>query len=250
MKPQLRVLKEQHVASRWARWASRLTSRFARQVDTFRMSLMLHASVNRMFWMVGKRWLLSTVFWRQYLQLALSGSPVAFFSPIRAQQISFFTGPFSGPAVRVREQRAQITAFTGAVNAAPARILSAPVTASFITTKRSRIYAWEDSVAELVRGFRIARAERVEFQATDVKRLVHRSERQEDTTVLRAAMTLRREGTVITAAAVPAAQTLSAEQHRPTTASGSPINVDLLTEHVIRQIDRRVIARKERMGRI
>jgi hypothetical protein len=212
------------------------------------MSLMLRTSVNRMAWIVGERWLAS-IFLRQYLQLSLSGSPVSYFGPMLAQQMSLFAGLCARATARAREQGAPTPAFAGALNAAPVRILSAPVTASSIFTKRSRIYAREDSVAELVRRFRIAHTERVEFQATDVKRLVQRTERQEDTTVLHAAMTLRREATIITAATA-SAQTIGAEQHRPAPLPGPPINVDLLTDHVIRQIDRRVIARKERMGRI
>jgi hypothetical protein len=127
------------------------------------------------------------------------------------------------------------------------------------TRHRHSLTRLVDSRIELQKTFQRHFVERAQVTSPrTTERLIHRSQRTEHRTAFERNMTLRRD---------PAPTARSAVEFLPNTRAGAseitdrsfpvqrqqtilpPINVDQLAEQVIHQIDRRIIARRERMGR-
>lgn len=249
MKPVSYSIAIRKPVGKWASWAERLQSRFSRRSDAWRLGLTLHAHIARTSMLVEQRWLHPTLIFRPKLHLAVLESLASNGNQVFRQ------------TALLRELR---TVFASRPQLHPPADASlrqivwprAEANSSMML-HTSRVYSREELAGILERRF-ATRIARRETQHLDVStRLTHRLQRVEEANLLRQ-MTLKREVAASTVKSAAGVRTFapSEEQRRPFP-SGAPaqpvmpaINVDQLAEQVIRQIDRRVVARRERMGKI
>lgn len=230
--------------TKWAAWASRIASRFYRRPGTLHLAVVLHQRNSRASVVIENRWLHAFHFHPQfYWSIAMSRFLRA--DQIFAKQMNLLTPVgVAGRAGPRREPALLEVAGQGA-----------PVEKTRVLTKVDR-NARREFASLLERRF----VEKRDGHATrTAERLALRSNRIERFSFNERTMTLRGDSaSVVSPAAKSVLSTASASTGMRQTSSHSEprppaapaINVDQLAEQVIRQIDRRVIARRERIGRI
>jgi hypothetical protein len=208
------------------------------------MALVLHACAGRNFTFIQERRLLRMLHFRPQLHWSIFAPQFSRLIQSFARQESFFT-----QAGAVLEKRA------------PSETVLLEKTAVAIFTERTHALmrvisnTRRESAALLERHF----LERRESQFSQVTReLAGRAQRIERMQAPPVGMHLRREQPAVHS---ETGGRLAAREKFPETARSSvlqppgpqfavpAINVDQLTEHVIRQLDRQIVARRERMGR-
>lgn len=230
--------------ARWNTWSSLLKSRYHRHADVFRMALLLYLRSSRTAVKIEQRWLRPILDFRPQLQWWMTES--SFFSANRVflSQLNFLT-------------RAQmITQPSARPEAIPVQNLVFPRAVFERTHALMRVVdrSQREFATLLERRF-VERQESVSVRTAE--RLVHRCDRVERVAVQQRTMTLHRDTKVATSAPTEVASrpAMGTSLDRQRTYSPAPppalpnINVNELTDQVIRQIDRRVVARRERMGR-
>ncbi len=249
------------MASRWTAWASQLAARRERWTDASRLPLPLHATLGRTLVLLSQRWLSFQNRIQPQLKLSISACNVWNIGPanVYAPQMAFlklFAGFIQRSLVleteRNRQQavvRQTLFEFRRAVSA-PFVKEDVPQVAMTLAIARTRA---EHLSATFQRHFSI----RQEADLTEVSRkLTQRLQRTHEESVIRSPMALRREALVgatpkkVSAEAMPehgSFERRSSQQGVPAMAMPE-LNVEHLANQVLKQIDRRVIARRERMG--
>lgn len=240
----MRRVKTKRKAIRWTNWASRLTSRFDRYAHAFRVDLLLRANGNRTSLLVQQRWLRPILDSRLQLHLSIACPQFSQLHQVFAKHTSVATPPHT----------------TFAVTNRPETVLVRHTSFALATTlHRHSLTRILDSRMELQKTVQRHSLERTEVGSPRTsERLILRTQRTEHRTAFERSMTLRRDFAPMARPATEflpnphassseiANRTFSAQRQQ----SAMPqINVDQLADQVIHQIDRRIIARRERMGR-
>jgi hypothetical protein len=231
--------------SRWKTWTSLLKSRYQRHADVFRMSLLLYLRSSRAAVKIEQRWLRPILDFRPQLHWWTTESSFSSANRVFLSQLNFLT-------------RAQMmTQPSAKQEAIPVQNLVYPSAVSERTHALMRVvdHSQREFATLFERRF-VERRDTVSLRTSE--RLVHRRDRVERMAVHERTMTLHRQpGAVTSAPAEVASRPGAGTPGDRTTHLPAPpppmampnINVNELTDQVIRQIDRRVIARRERMGR-
>ena len=252
-------------ANRWDAWVSRLTRRFGRWNSADRLALPLHAGVARAVVQVLARWTAAPWNVLNRLDLTLGGDSVALTQ--LHQTFARAIPQVTAIAQTVVHHHAHAAA-AERVGEAPRRQeqAPAPVAREMVRrvpdagrTPRPMAQALARLTMEHHAVLHVQRRRRQEFEIA-AERLVHRSERWEVRSGERAEMRLAAR----TAAPRAAAESsFTTEWRTPSSAPASrhaaftqpapappAVNIEQLADQVMRQLDRRVIAHRERMGRI
>src|ERR1044071_3605550 len=249
------------MASRWTAWASQLTARRARWTDASRLPLPLHATLGRTLVLLSQRWSSFQTQLQPQLKLSISACNVWNIEPanVYAPQMIFlksFAGLIQRSPVLETERKTQqavarqtLLEFRRALNE-PFVKESVPQVAMTLAIARTRA---EHLSTTRQRHFSI----RQEADFTEVsRRLTQRLQRTHEESVIRQPMALRKEAPVgampnkVSAEAMTehgSFERRSSQQSIPAMAMPE-LNVEQLANQVLKQIDRRVIARRERMG--
>jgi hypothetical protein len=231
---------------KWALWAERFKARFDRRAGALELALLLHVRANSVALSIVERW----------LRPAVNYAPQLYLS-IRESQVPQVSRAFARHTNVVNHSHA---AMPGSLRPEPMRLrdLIAPPRAETRTTLIPRVNGERQEFASILARRFPARRDSVDTRT--LERLLHRSERVERSAMPhQSAMLLRSPAPVFQSAPDATLQPniRAAEEHRsfppiahPSPAAAPPINVEQLADQVIRQIDRRVVARRERMGRI
>lgn len=230
--------------ARWNRWTALLKSRYDRHADVFRMALLLYLRSSRTALKIEQRWLRPIIDFRPQLHWWMTESSFSSANRVFLSQLNFLT-------------RAQMmTQPSAKQEAIPVQNLVYPSTVSERTHALMRIVdrSQREFAIHFERRF-VERRDTVLLRTSE--RLVHRCDRVERTAVQQRAMTLHRQpkATASASAEVASHPGVRMPDDRAAYLPAPPppvmpnINVNELTDQVIRQIDRRVIARRERMGR-
>jgi hypothetical protein len=232
-------------ASKWLAWATRFESRFHRHAGALRMALLLGVRNNRTAVRIEERQLRQVLNFNPQFLLSIDASTRSQVSSAFAPQMNFLT--HVTVARNADDRREAATAANRVASPAPLGRLET-VLRTATETRREFASSIERRFAE--------RRDSVTLRATE--RLLHRSERIE-TNMLERAMTLRRDPAAAVRTAADAGSAANARTFEQRARQGHqqlavatpmpPVNVEQLADQVIRQIDRRVTARRERMGR-
>jgi hypothetical protein len=230
-----------------AAWAARIGARFGRSIAARRMAMLLHAPGSRLTLMVEQRWLRTIVNWSTRFQLSIAAranEP----TPLRREPAA----P-AGPEL--------VTRWRERILDEHPQIERAPGGESLIG-ERAKIFNWNrvESVLRsertsferyFVHGHNTTTVQMVTRMADRASRRADRVESPVQMTGHRA-MTLRREPVRTAVSKEPPVERNGRRSELPIAQPPAmpAIDVNQLAEQVIRQIDRRVVARRERMGRI
>ncbi len=208
------------------------------------MSLLLCLRSSRVAVKIEQRWLRPILDFRPQLHWWMTESSFSSANRVFLSQLNFLT-------------RAQmLTQLSARPETIPVQNLVFPRAVSERTHALLRVVDHSQrEFATLLERRSVERRDTVSLRTSE--RLVHRCDRVERMAVHERTMTLHRQPGAITTSAVEVASRPGARMpgDRPTYLPAPPppampnINVNELTDQVIRQIDRRVIARRERMGR-
>jgi hypothetical protein len=251
------------ITSRWTAWATQLASRRARLPDAPRLPLPLHATLGRTLVLLYQRSAAFQTLLQPQLKLSISGSSAWNIGTtnVYAPQLvflksltSFIQRSLTSITERDTQQavaRPAIFEFRRAMPAPfPQEVL--PQVAMTLAIARTRA---EQLSTTLQRHYSI----RQEADLTEVsRRLTRRLQRVHEVSVIRPPMALRKE---TSPGAMPKHLPSEAMAEQGTferrgssqsvQAMAMPaLNVEQLASQVLKQIDRRVIARRERMGQI
>jgi hypothetical protein len=233
--------------AKWTAWAARFESRFYRHAGPYHMALLLHVRNSRTSVLIEERWLRPILQVRPQIHWKTGGTSFATTNQVFNKQVNFLSH------ARAAKEAGRRPETVLAMLAAPASVES-----------RERAQALTRVIDGTRREFGVL-LERRFVQRRDTlatrstERLVHRSERVERIGVSERTLTLRRDATAAMKSSIEAsvlAKSRAVDDRRmqtpvaPAQPTMSAINVDQLADQVIRQIDRKVIARRERMGRI
>ncbi len=230
--------------ARWNTWSALLKSRYHRHADVFRIALLLYLRSSRAAVKIEQRWLRPILDFRPQLHWWMAESSFCSANRVFLSQLNFLT-------------RAQMmTQLSARLETIPIHNFAYPSAGSERTHALMRVVerSQREFATLLERRF-VERQESVSVRTAE--RLVHRCDRVERVAVQQRTMTLHREPKVATSAPTEVASrpAMGTSHDRQGTYSPAPppalpnINVNELTDQVIRQIDRRVVARRERMGR-
>jgi hypothetical protein len=225
----------------------RLQARFCRRSGIFRMALLVHLHRGHAGTILEQRWI------RQLFQF---GARLHWsILPFKFSQIAFA----ASPAI---PGRAGIARMQGSARHARAtrletlmRVVAGP------RQELSKVLLRQQSGTALERRFSFRERADAQFHTSARATEHHHSHRTERVLASPMAMTLRREHVAVASREsreVPALRERSSAIARPgapppshqQAAAAAAINLDQMADHVIRQLDRRVVARRERMGRI
>jgi hypothetical protein len=232
--------------AKWTAWATRFRSRFQRHAGALSQALLLHVRSSRTSLMIEERWLHPTFHFRPQFYWQTGGSQVSHISQTFSRQTSFLN-------------MARVVLRTGVPpETVLARSAPPPARVERTGTPIQMLNSTRHELATLLERRFLERRDSVSTQTTE--RLVHRLTRVERLGAIERTMTLRRDPVAAMKSVVehisrPNAAALEQQGRRSFPAPLAPrgdmpaINVDQLADQVIRQIDRRVIARRERMGR-
>ena len=250
-------------ASRWAAWAARLTGRLARLVVAARLPLTLHVRACRVPLLLYQRWLSFRTEVRPHINLAITaGAEWHVTRPrVSAAQTTLlrtFAGLFRQTRTFATERRIRET-FAPALALELRRATHAPahdaagrtLTLDWALTRRRT-----ESLALVRRKYFVTRQEAVSNEVA--RRLTQRVQRVDEVSIVRPPMALHKEAQPAMRpsplyAAAPAEQSQFERRHSAHTPSAlrpPELNVEQLAEQVMKQIDRRVIARRERLGQV
>jgi hypothetical protein len=249
------------MASRWTAWASQLAARRARWTDASQLPLPLHATLGRTLILLSQRRLSFQTRIQPQIKLSISGCSVWNIETanVYAPQ-SVFLKSFAGLIRRsllLETERSVQQAVVRQTRLEFRRAVSAPFVKREVP-QAALAYAIARTRAEhlstiLQRHFSIRRR----ADLTEVSRqLTQRLQRTHEDSVIRAPLALRRETSVRAASkyvsleAMPEHGSFERRSRQPSApAAAMPeLNVEQLANQVLKQIDRRVIARRERMG--
>jgi hypothetical protein len=235
------------IAAKWTAWASRFEFRFQRYAGAYGMALLLHLRGSRTSVMIAERLLSPVLQFCPQFHWSFAGSPCLRASKVFAEQVNLLTH-----ARLVMEAGARPE--TVVVRSATSRTVSSVWT----RTLMGAVDTARRNFSTLLERRFVERRDSLSTQTSE--RLVHRSNRVEQLGVVERTMTLRRdhaaamksgvESIALANSRTPEDPRRTLPQIQPTRPTMPAINVDQLADHVIRQIDRRIIARRERMGRI
>ncbi len=235
-------------AARWSAWAARIEARFRRHHASLAASLLFWIGGARALTTLVERWLRPTNHITSHRAWFYAGARIVRMT--RADAMAVPRAESSAPIARGR-------VFVAARRDETLPLAVAPRLESTVPAIAGR---WRECHTRVERQLVPRHRLHVAYVATE--RLLHRSDRIERIARFERTLTLRREPAAAVHSAAMAA-TVSAPASSPSVHSGraAPIvasasaqmpsfNVDLLAEQVIRHIDRRVVARRERMGRV
>lgn len=249
--------------SRWTAWASRLAANRGRWTDAQRLSLPLYVRWGRTPLRLYQRWLSFHTQIHPQLRLIVAASGVWNIGSTDAsapQMVHLQSFAASIQKALALQTESRIRLLDGSPQKlenlkstpAPSRKESAQAAAMTLAASRTRT---EHLSSMFHRNISIRR----ESEFTEMsRRLTQRSQRVNEAAVVGTQMALRKEAPVAAMQAhAPSepAQELSLLERRssPRTIlpmARSPLNVEQLADQVLKQIDRRVIARRERMGQV
>ena len=234
------------VTAKWSLWALRFQSRFYRQGGERRMAMLLHAHHGRASITIGNRWLRSIVYLEPKLSLALTSASAP-------ASVSLITQTFNR---QVHAPRTTHVAVAQIMRSERVHVSEPAATLRIERNERvTRIPGerWHEITHRLER--RLTRLHLADRHTT--ARLIQRIERTIPAPIANRPLILRREAAPTAPAATKAVEARMLEQERKTAALERvarpvmpAINVNQLADQVIQQIDRRIIARRERLGRI
>ncbi|HJU56193.1 MAG TPA: hypothetical protein VJ715_16540 [Pyrinomonadaceae bacterium] len=251
-------------ATRWAAWASQLAARRERVTGAPPLSLPLYVRLCRAPLVLYQRWLTFCAQVQPRIKISVAGREAASHAAanVYAPQLMFlqsFVGLFRQRLRSEAERRAQ-----GAAGLPPQSFEFRSPTPVALTRESAGRPAMTLAVAQ-------ARVERLsstlhqhfftrqEAMVTEVsKRLTKRVRRVDELSVFRLAMSLRKETPAGLPKQLPSEaayeqSSFERQQGRHVLHAATPapeLNVERLADQVLKQIDRRVIARRERMGQI
>lgn len=232
-------------AAKWTAWAWHFASRFHLHADPSDMALLLAVRGGRTSVAIQERWLHQAFHYRPRFHWQINLSPVSRVVQSFARQMSVFNSAL------VVSQRSALQASVVAKSVAP------PPGMAYLQPLAQAVgWTRHEFSMQLERRF-LERQSSVSTRTTE--RLVHRSNRVEQVGVIERTLTLRRDPMAAMRSVVETLSRANAQTpdtRRPSfpmpsapTVGMPALNVDQLADQVIRQIDRRVIARRERMGR-
>jgi hypothetical protein len=249
------------VASRWLAWAARLTGQHRRWADGPTAPLLFHIALLRDLILLQQRCFSFHTRVQPKLNLSISGNyewnggVKNLYAP-HAAFLKLFSGnsvyqPFTLNEHRGKEISALLLQYS--------RMPRVPVTREIVARQPLALVVARTKTEHLSSKFHQQFSSRHELEITKVsERLIRQVQRVNETTAASPTMALRKE--------IPAAVSLpgmSADARAERGLLESPpkgtaaqattmpaLNVDQIANQVIQQIDRRVIARRERMGRI
>lgn len=233
--------------AKWAGWGLRLQARFCRRSGTFRTAMLLHLRHARAGAILEQRWT------RQLLHFGtrLHWSILTFEFSKNIPAV-----PQAGPG------RTEIASMQGQARHAPAARLETMMKAvAGPRHELSKVLLRQQAGTALERRFSLRERVDAQFHSSTRATENHHSHRTERVLPSPMVMTLRREHVAVTnpeSRKAPAVQERSSAIARPGSlppslqqaAAAAAINLDQMADHVIRQLDRRVVARRERMGRV
>jgi hypothetical protein len=211
------------------------------------MALLLYLRGSRTAVKIEQRWLRPILDFRPQLHWWMTESSFSSANRVFLSQLNFLT--------RAQMMMTQPSARQGTI---PVQNFVYPTAVSERTQALMRVVdRSQREFATLFERRFVERRDTVSLRTSE--RLVHRCDRVERVAVHERTMTLRREPGIATSAPAEVASrpSVGSPDYRRRAFSPAPppptampnINVNELTDQVIRQIDRRVIARRERMGR-
>lgn len=250
-------------ATRWAAWAARLAARRGRRAGASALGLSLHVRAARVPILLYRRWLSFESRIYPQLNLSIAGrgvwnvAPANVYAP-RMVFLQTFGGAFRHPpateAGSTGERSSVPPGASGPGRAAPPRrgAETAPRLALTLAVARTRA---EHVSSTLQRHYTTRRESAVTELA---ERLTRTTRRLEEVANVRPEMALRKEAPPAPAprpqpSAWPAEQAASEGRARATYTAPPPmpeLNVEQLASQVLKHIDRRVVARRERMGQV
>ena len=243
----MRAKRRKSGASRWSAWAAQLGSRFERHAHLLAMSWLLHTRSCRTKTLVERRWFGTMFDHRPQFHLSLQ-FPTA-FEDRRVFLKAFNLLTLSGSSAQRASAAARIPSAAGLERAGRERVLRHRHTATSVLESRT----------SLERVFERRSLEHSDFHSRrSTERLIHRRDRIERDTSIDRTIIFRRDpggaarspGETVAPIGMRAGEGSGrALQPRPSPPDQPQINVDQLADQVIRQIDRRIVARRERMGR-
>ncbi len=229
----------------WTSWSRGFQARFEREVTTH-LALQWHAQRTRRFNSVQQRWLHSTLVLHPHLSWSTELRTVANTFQKLTQSYNYPLVPLSPVSAPRPAPRAPL----------PTRVLRSTVVVPRTerhTFTKHRQTTRQEFITTLEKRF----TERTKSPGSRSERIVERTWRARPAQLPETRMTLRR-GLAPVAALVPAApqpRILHSPRSLPTVESHtSPmppaLNLDHLVDQVLQRIDRRIVARRERLGRI
>jgi hypothetical protein len=249
--------------SRWTAWAVQLIGRRARLVVASRLPLSLHVRAYRVPLLLCQRWLSFQTQVRPRINLAIAANAEWHVAPPHVSAprmilLQTFAGLLQRTRTLATERRIRETF-------APARALElrrttlAPV---HDTVGRALTLEWAltrtrtEHLASVRQKYFVTRQEAVLNEVA--RRLIRRLQRVDEVSIARPPMALHSEAqpamtTAPLYVAAPAEQSQFERRHSAHTAAALrplELNVEHLTEQVMKQIDRRIIARRERLGQV
>lgn len=234
------------VTAKWSLWALRFQARFDRHAGVRRIAMLLYARHGSSSSTVKNN------LFRQVVQVEPRVS-LSINSSVGATSISNVKQTFNYQTKILMQTR---------LAASPNKRVEQVMMRGAVITSRTES---RERVSRFIEGARREVTSVVERRFMELhhagnrttERLVQRSERVVPAEIGHRSLTLRREPVAAAPAAAKAVAQRLLEQERKTASlerAAKPvtpaINVDQLVDQVIQQIDRRVIARRERMGRI
>jgi hypothetical protein len=252
------------ITSRWTAWAAQLASRHGRLTDVSRLGLvLLMPALARTLILHQQRWLSSSLRVQPQLNLSISATGVwnagtnTVYSPqmtlLNLLSIAVAASRTPGAASEVSRDVSPSTWFKNA-RRADAGIAHTSVPRSAMTLAIART-STEHLTTTLSRRLSVRRE--ADFKEV-TSRLTERVRRISETDSIQPTMALRlppaNRVTPEHISSQAMGQTSSFEKRSSSTSGPAmtmpPLNVELLADQVLKQIDRRVVARRERMGQI
>jgi len=225
----------------------RLQARFCRRSGIFRMALLLHLNRARAGTILEQRWT------RQLFH---------FGTRLHWSILPFTFSQIASAAPQANPGRAEIARMQGpARNAPAARLETLMRVVAGSRHELSKVLLRQQAGTALERHFSFRERAGAQFHPSARATEHHHSHRTERVLASPMVMTLRREHVGVASREnreVSAVQERTLAVARPDAlppslqqaAAAAAINLDQMADHVIRQLDRRVVARRERMGRI
>ena len=243
--------------AKWAGWGLRLQARFCRRSGAFRTAMLLHLRHARAGAIFEQRW---TRYFSHFgtrlhwsiltFEFSKNISAVPQASPVRTEIARMRGHARHAPAARLETLMAPAARLETLM-----KVVAGP------RHELSKVLLRQQAGTAFERRFSLQ--ERVDAQFHTSARVTehHHSHRTERALSSPMVMTLRREHVAV---ASPESRKGTAVQERSSAiarpgdlppllqqaAAAAAINLDQMTDHVIRQLDRRVVARRERMGRV